>query len=51
MGTAGALHIFLRSIKKKHNLKYATIVGDGDSGCFVHVEEKLLEVFGKRYII
>ena len=26
-------------------------VGDGDSGCFAHVKEKLLEVFRKRYII
>ena len=49
METAGALDIFLRSIKN-HNLKYTTFVGDGDSGCFAHVKEKLLEVFGKIYI-
>ena len=50
METARVLDIFLKSIKK-HNLKYTTFVGDGDSGCFAHVKEKLLEVFGKRYII
>ena len=49
METARVLDIFLKSIKK-HNLKYTTFVGDGDSGCFAHVKEKLL-VFGKRYII
>ena len=49
METAGALDIFLRSIKN-HNLKYTTFVGDGDSGCFAHVKEKLLEVLG-RYIL
>ena len=48
METKGAIRIFLRSINKR-KLKYTTMVGDGDTGCFGSVREALRKEYGDTY--
>ena len=50
METKGAIRLFMRSIKQR-SLKYTTMVGDGDTGCFGSVREALKREFGDAYEI
>ena len=50
METEAAITIFMRSIEK-HNLKYTTYVGDGDSSSFGEVAEALFNKYGSEYHI
>ena len=50
METKGAIRIFLRSISKR-NLKYSTLVGDGDTGCFGSVYQALRMEYGDSYAL
>ena len=46
MGSEGACEIFLRSIKRN----YSQFVGDGDTGSYGKVRDRLAEAFGNKYI-
>ena len=48
METEAAITTFMRSIEK-HNLKYTTYVGDGDSSSFGEVAEALFNKYGSEY--
>ena len=50
METKGAIRVFLRSIEQR-SLKYTTMVGDGDTGCFGSVCDALKREFGDAYEI
>ena len=50
METKGACRLFLRSIEKR-GLKYITMVGDGDTGCYSEVCNALREKFGIDYVV
>ena len=50
MGSEGACEIFLRSIEN-NSLKYCQFVGDGDTGSYGKVRDRLAEAFGEKYIV
>ena len=50
METTAAVEMFTRSVEK-HNLKYTTFVGDGDSSCFAHVKEARFNKYGDSYVV
>ena len=50
MESKGAIRMFLRSIEKRR-LKYTTMVGDGDTGCYSHVCEALKRAYDTSYIV
>ena len=50
METTAAVEMFTRSVEK-HNLKYTTFVGDGDSSCFAHVKEACFDKYGDGYVV
>ena len=46
----GALAMYKRSIETR-NLKYTTLVGDGDSDTFKVIKESMACAYGKRYVV
>ena len=50
MEKEAAVTIFKRSLSK-HNLKYTTYVGDGDSSSFGEVSDTLFQEYGEEYLI
>ena len=50
MEAKGACQLFLRSIEQR-NLKYTTMVGDGDTGCYSEVCNAIKEKFGNDYVV
>ena len=49
-GKEAATLMFMRSIEK-HNLKYTTYVGDGDSSSYGVVSEALSKEYGSSYLV
>ena len=50
MESKGEIRMLLRSIEKR-NLKYLTMVGDGDTGCYGHVCDALQSENGESYVV
>ena len=50
MEAKGACKLCLRSIEQR-NLKYTTMVGDGDTGCYSEVCNAVKEKFGDDYVV